>query len=461
MKRKRIIPLAIAAVVVAAAAAVGFYFFRNPAAWESTLTELDLAEPTDAGLTASGFIEAEEINIAPQLGGRIAELLVEEGDEVEAGDVLARVDGTLLEAQIASARAGVDIARAQLAQVQAGARPQQIRQAEAGLAQAVAARDGAHQAWQDARAVRANPQELDAQIAQARSAVASAQAQLDEATARKDAAVIAYDNYSDAKDEYGDIKKELEERYQDLPEDLRPEIPDDIPAQLDFHMIPYQYWKAWVGVDTAKARLRQARTSLSNLLEMRDNPQDLNAQVDAARAGYLRARAAVEQAEARLAGLRSGATREDVAAAQAQVEQAQAALDRLLTEREKLTVVAPVGGLILKRSIHAGELAAPGAPILTLGDLDEVTLTVYVPQDQLGKINVGQDVEVRVDSFPDEVFQGTLVAIANEAEFTPRNVQTEEDRVNMVFAVDVTIPNPEHKLKPGVPADATILTQER
>ncbi len=457
MKRQRIIPLIIIALVVLAAAAAGFYFLQNPSAWQSTLTQLDLAEPTADGLTASGFIEAEEVAIAPQLGGRVAALLVEEGDDVEAGQLLARIDGTLLEAQIESARAGVDIARAELAQVQAGARPQQIRQAEAGLAQAVAAREGAFQAWQDARALRDDPQELDVQIAQARSAVASAEAQLEEAIALKDAAEIAQDSYWDAKEKYGDIKEEIK----DLPAYLRPDLPNDIPAQLSFHMIPYQYWKAWVGVNTAKAQLQGARSALGNLLEMRDNPQDLNAQIDAAEAGYQEARAAVEQAEAQLAALRSGATQEEIAIAEAQVEQVQAALDKLLTEQAKLTVAAPVGGLVLELSIHEGELAAPATTIVTLGDLDEVTLTVYVPEDQLGKVNVGQDVEVQVDSFPDQTFHGTLVAIASEAEFTPRNVQTEEERVNMVFAVDVSIPNPDHKLKPGVPADATIITEEQ
>jgi multidrug resistance efflux pump len=169
----------------------------------------------------------------------------------------------------------------------------------------------------------------------------------------------------------------------------------------------------------------------------------------------------VKQAEARLEGVRAGPTGQDLSAARARVAQAEAALESLLTEREKLTIAAPVGGLVLERNIHAGELAAPGATLLTLGDLDEVTLTVYVPEDQLGKVNVGQTVEVRIDTFPEEVFRGTVVAIANEAEFTPRNVQTKEERVNMVFAVDVSIPNPEHKLKPGVPADATILTEEQ
>ncbi len=457
MKRERLIPLIIVALVVLAAAAAGFYFFRNPSAWESTLSQLDLAEPTAPGLRASGFIEAEEVDIAPQLGGRVAELLVEEGDDVEAGQLLARIDGTLLEAQIGSARAGVEIAEAQLAQVRAGARPQQIRQAEAGLAQASAARDGALQAWRDARAIRDNPQELEAQIAGARSAVASAEAQLAEAVALKDAAAIARDSYWDAREEFEEAKEELEE----IPEPLRPDMPDEIPAQLEFHLIPNQYWKAWVGVNSANAQLQAARSSLTNLLEMRDNPQELNAQVDAAEAAYERAKAGVQQAEAGLAALRSGATQEEIAAAEAQVEQARAALNKLLTEQEKLKVVAPVGGMVLQLSVHQGELAAPAATILTLGDLDQVTLTVYVPEDKLGQVNVGQEVEVQVDSFPDRVFQGTVVAIASEAEFTPRNVQTEEERVNMVFAVDVTIPNPDHKLKPGVPADATIITEEQ
>ena len=106
-------------------------------------------------------------------------------------------------------------------------------------------------------------------------------------------------------------------------------------------------------------------------------------------------------------------------------------------------------------------MAAPGATLLTLGDLDEATLTVYVPEDKLGQVKIGQQVEVYVDSFPERTFIGTVVAIAQEAEFTPRNVQTKEERVNMVFAVEVNIPNPDHALKPGLPADAVIITEEQ
>jgi len=88
-------------------------------------------------------------------------------------------------------------------------------------------------------------------------------------------------------------------------------------------------------------------------------------------------------------------------------------------------------------------------------------LTVYVPENKLGQVRVGQRVEVRVDSFPERLFSGRVVAIAHEAEFTPRNVQTQEERVNMVFAVDVRIPNPDHALKAGIPADAVIVTEEQ
>ena len=94
-----------------------------------------------------------------------------------------------------------------------------------------------------------------------------------------------------------------------------------------------------------------------------------------------------------------------------------------------------------------------------MADLDTVTLTVYVPEDQLGLVKIGQEVRVMVDSYPERTFHGEVVYIAAKAEFTPKNVQTKEERVTTVFAVDVKIPNPDHALKPGMPADAEILVE--
>jgi multidrug resistance efflux pump len=437
--------IALGVLAAAGAAAVGLYFLANPAS----------AQPDVGDLTASGFIEAEEVTIAPELGGRVVELLVEEGDVVTPDQVVARLDGALLDAQIGAAQASLDIAQAQLDQAQAGARPEQIRQAEAALAQAQAGRDGAYQGWQDLIAIRDNPQELNAQIAQARAGVAAAEAALVQATAMKDAAEIAYDAYNDGIEALEDARRQIMK----LPPSVRPALPS-MPWQAQG--IPNAYWKAWVGVNMAQAGLDGARAALNDLIAIRDNPQELNAQIDAAEAQYRAAEAAVQMAQAQLDALEAGATDEEIAIAQAQVEQAQAALDALLVLREKQNIRAPVGGMVLEVSIREGELAAPGATLLTLGDLHQVTLTVYVPENRLAQVGIGQEVEVHVDSSPDETFVGEVVAIADEAEFTPRNVQTQEERVNMVFAVEISIPNPAPKypLKPGLPADAVIGIEE-
>ena len=125
----------------------------------------------------------------------------------------------------------------------------------------------------------------------------------------------------------------------------------------------------------------------------------------------------------------------------------------LETQLERLQLKTPVGGIVLVRTVHVGELAAPGAPLLTIANLDEVTLTVYVPEADLGQVALGQQVEVTVDAYPD-VFAGLVSHIASQAEFTPKNVQTQEERVHMVFAVKIRLENADHRLKPGMPADA-------
>jgi len=213
---------------------------------------------------------------------------------------------------------------------------------------------------------------------------------------------------------------------------------------------------AQANVQAAEAVVKGAQVQLEHLLAMKEKPLVLNAQVNVAWAEYQTAQAAVEMAQAGLEALEAGPTEEEVAVAQAEVARAKAALGVLEVQLEKLTLHSPTGGLVTGRTVQVGEMAVPGASLMTVADLDEVTLTVYIPEDEIGRVKVGQAVEVSVDSFPGKVFEGQVSYIASEAEFTPKNVQTKEERVNMVFAVKVKVPNPEHELKPGMPADAVI-----
>ncbi|MGB9674461.1 MAG: HlyD family secretion protein, partial [Anaerolineales bacterium] len=146
--------------------------------------------------------------------------------------------------------------------------------------------------------------------------------------------------------------------------------------------------------------------------------------------------------------------------AQAKLEQAQAALEQSQADLEyidiqikKLTVVAPSDGVILTRSIEVGEVIQAGAPLLTLANLEKLTLTVYVPEDQYGRIKIGMAAKVTTDSFPGQVFEASVYHIADQAEFTPRNVQTDEGRRTTVYAIDLNIVNIDNMLKPGMPVD--------
>lgn len=450
MKRRALLPLA--ALLVVGLACAGYLFCRRTA-WPRALAGLGLARSAAAGVAASGFIEAEEFSIAPEVGARIAAVEVAEGDEVEAGQVLVRLDDRLAQAQAEVARAGWEVAQAELALIRSGARPEKIREAQATLARAEALRDGAYQAWQDALAILDNPQELNAQVVLAETQVNVSQAALAQALALKDVAQIAQDQYEAMVQELDNKRRELE----NIPPPLRPPLPE---MPLELRLVPYLYWKAWAQVNAAGATYDTARQTLDLLYHMANDPEHLQAQADAARAQYHAAQAAVDLARAQVDGVRAGPTDEELAVAEAQVEQAQAQLESAQVVLDKLTLTSPVGGWVLEVTGHPGELAVPGVPLITLADLEQVTLAIYVPENRLGQAQIGQRVEVRVDSFPDRVFIGRVASIASQAEFTPRNVQTAEERVNMVFAVKVVIPNPDHALKPGMPADAVILTQE-
>jgi HlyD family secretion protein len=143
--------------------------------------------------------------------------------------------------------------------------------------------------------------------------------------------------------------------------------------------------------------------------------------------------------------------------AQKAVAQSQANLDLTDTQLAKLTVSAPQDGVILTRNVEPGEFVQPGASVITMADLNGLTITVYVPEDHYGEITLGQQTQVSVDSFPTKTFTATVSSISDQAEFTPRNVQTVEGRSATVYAVKLKVSDPEGKLKLGMPADVVFI----
>ena len=499
---KRVITLVVILMAIGAAVALGgWYINENPTWWfwlqdqfDKATDELGLKSvEAPAGLVVSGFIEADEASIATELGGRIVALHADEGDEVEEGQVLVELDDALLLARMDMAKAELAVAQATLAQVKAGVRQETLKHAQTLLEQAMVAQEAARVAWEDAQAMLDNPQELELAITAARAQLSVWGFQEQQAQALA--------NSAQAGRSFADEAVQLLEEFEPMEkwvlvgqfnlEDLPPAIPlppgsSDGEYVIDNYKIvvsgglatvyrfvvikvpvsrldearyeqaiaTYQSWTAWTGLSQAQVAQSGAQSYLAELEYQEANPLTLQAKANAAKAQYEIATAAVGLAQAQVDGLSLGATPEQIAAVEAQVDIAQAALGALRAQADKFTLGAPISGLVLERPVQVGEVALPGAPLMTLADLDKVTLTVYVPEDQLGRVQIGQPVTVTVDAYPGRTFLGMVTSVASQAEFTPKNVQTREERVNMVFGVKVELVSPDHALKPGMPADA-------
>jgi multidrug resistance efflux pump len=447
-------------------------------------------------IEASGVVRAQEVLLASEYGGQIKTIPFGEGEPVQAGDVLVQLDTSLIDAQIDAAQAGLALAEAGLALAEAGARPGQIAIAEAQLAQAQAVRLAAMQAVSDTAALVQRPQDIQLQINVLNAQVKAADRRLSQALALKDAAEIGKDTFAEAqraiRDAGGPGKKRfrvqvaqgsIDELFDRIPQEIRdslPDVPDDgtytignteieiyngtytvyrwvtVNLNLPFeaHLAPNMWWQAWVGVNAAAAERDGLVASLNQLYAQRADPQEMQSQADQALALLAQAEAQVAAAQARVDGLRAGTTPEQIAALEAKVAQAQAALDSLLTQRTQMDISSPVDGIVIALSAHEGEVAAKGATLITLADLSTIHLTVYLPEMHIGQIYLGQAVQVAVDSLTERTFAGTVSHIADTAEFTPRNISTKEERVNLVFAIEVSLDNDDGALKPGMFADA-------
>ncbi len=390
-------------------------------------TALSLALPVnivqangEGALTASGTIRATELRVACDLGGRILKVRTKEGAEVHAGDVLVALDTTPWLIQLTTAEAAVVTAKADLAVVKAGPRPEAVTATRAALTLAEAQRDEAYNAWKNAQAELENPQELDAKIVEARTQVKQAAQGVELA------------------------KAEL----------AREQLILDQKPSTDRPMTDLQRKAAQEALAAAQADEKTAQALLSQLLSIRNKPLGFIAQANAAEGQYRVAQAGVAVAQAQLDDLLAGPTPEEIAVAEANVRKAEAEANVFRVQVEKCTLTSPISGVVLNQALKPGELAAPAAPILSLADLSEVTLDVYVPENRIGQVQLGQRVQVTVDSFPGKTFEGQVHRIGDEPEFTPRNVATAEERINTFYVVEIHLPNPEGLLKPGMPADA-------
>jgi HlyD family secretion protein len=183
--------------------------------------------------------------------------------------------------------------------------------------------------------------------------------------------------------------------------------------------------------------------------------QDYRAQLDSARAQYALAKAEYKRNQEMFATQSISADQMDTA--RSNYEAAAAALTYAENQLSYTTITSPIKGVILSKAVEQGELVVVGSPIATMANIDEVKLYLYVGEKEVGKIKYGDQVKVTVDSLPNKVFMGWVSFISDKEEFTPKPIQTKEERTTYVYKIKVIIPNSNHDLKPGMPADGLFL----
>jgi HlyD family secretion protein len=293
-------------------------------------------------IKVSGNIETTEVDVGFKISGRIVSLLLQEGDWVENGKILAKLDDEDLRHRFELAKATLNSAQAKLNKLLAGSRPEELREAEAAL----------HQAQFDLENKQAHYERMK--------------------------------------------------------------------VLFEGHVIPKET-------------------------------------LDNAEAVYKIAKATVQRATENYKLVKEGPRKEDIEDAKAQVEQARASLKLAETQLSYTVLNSPLSGVVLVKSSEMGEVVNPGTSIITLADLENVWLKAYIPETDLSKVKWGQEVIVTTDLRPKKEYKGKISFISSQAEFTPKSIQTEKDRVTLVYRIKVDIPNPDRELKPGMPADGKIL----
>lgn len=220
---------------------------------------------------------------------------------------------------------------------------------------------------------------------------------------------------------------------------------------------PEEVREAAAALDQAQSDFENKKVNherMKSLFERGVIPKDT---VDNTEAGFKIAKAAVERAKENYQLVKIGPRKEDIEDARAQVEQAKANLKLIETQLSYTVLYSPLSGVVLVKSSEIGEVVNPGTSILTLADIKSVWLKAYIPESDLGRVKWGQEVIVTTDLKPQKVYKGKITFISSQAEFTPKQIQTEKERVTLVYRIKVDILNTDRELKPGMPADGKIL----
>lgn len=230
-------------------------------------------------------------------------------------------------------------------------------------------------------------------------------------------------------------------------------------ADLEAGSRPQEIESARAAVESAAAESKRAVLEFDRQRELRANRTISAREFEVAEAAVAVAQAREAEARERLKLIVEGPRVETINQARARVEQARAALSLAGKQLEFTRLVSPLTGVVLSDNVEPGEFVAPGTSVVTVADTSKVWLRAFVNETDLGRIKLAQPVEVTTDSFPDKTYHGTLAFIASEAEFTPKTVQTNKERVKLVFRVKIDLENSHGELKPGMPADAVIRPQ--
>lgn len=392
-----------------------------------------IAKKENGSLTASGTIETAEVVVSSELGGLVSEVLVHEGDNVKKGESLIIFDDALLKVQYQQAQAALFQAEANYTQLTAKSQVD-ITSAQQALDLLYTTEDIDRTAAEQTYANVLQDVD-DAQYFLDNLLYGSKQSDIDQAFANM---ILARDRLEEAQEDFDKWAGKPETnvtraQYLSILGQRRSEY--DHAVTLYYNLIAeantVDLTKAQADLSNSQARLIKAEEDLK-LLSDGPDPD------------------ALSLIKAQLAAAESG-----IDVAEAQIQVAEANLDSIEVKLNKLVITAPMDAIVMYRSIEPGEVSQPGASLITLARLDDLTITVFIQEDRYGLLSIGDSAKLTVDSYPDIYFSARIVRISDQAEFTPRNVQTAEGRRSTVFAIKLSVDDPSGRLKPGMPADVS------